>query len=305
MVQDCINGITTTLEDLLPGFGTEIAIDSTAIRTHSNPDRKSKVTGLSSDPDAQWGVKHSVKSRATDSTEWFYGFKLHLTADANYEIPISFNLTPGNRNDSPELRAVMNQAYDTFSWFQPKTALADRGYDSAKNFQYLFVDHHVDPIVHIRKPTSADGLYEGLFNKEAIPLCMGMEPMEYVGRTSEDKHIFRCRSEGCRLKAGLQSGITHCDTVIEEDPLDNLRVLGGRTRRNTPEWKALYAKRWAIERVFKSLKQGCRLESHHARGLKAITLHALMSLLVYQSRALVKVLAGGLDDMRWQVRKVA
>jgi hypothetical protein len=89
------------------------------------------------------------------------------------------------------------------------------------------------------------------------------------------------------------------------NPAEHLRVLGGHIPRGTFEWDELYAKRWSVERVFKSLKQGVRLTSHYVRGLKAITLHALMSILVYQSRALVKLLAGDLDRMRWQVRKVA
>ena len=87
--------------------------------------------------------------------------------------------------------------------------------------------------------------------------------------------------------------------MIVEDLAEHLRALGGYTR-GSPEWKALYAKRWSVEQVFKSLKESCRLEAHCVRGLKAITLHILMSLLVYQSRALVKVLAGGLETMRWQ-----
>ena len=98
---------------------------------------------------------------------------------------------------------------------------------------------------------------------------------------------------------------THCDTVIVENPTANLRVLGGRTRRNSPEWKALYDKRWSVEWVFKSMKESRRLEEHCVRGLKYITLHALMSNVTYQASALVKVLEGNLEGMRWMVRKVA
>ena len=41
------------------------------------------------------------------------------------------------------------------------------------------------------------------------------------------------------------------------------------------------------------------------RGLRKISLHATMSVLAFQATALVHVLAGEVEDMRWMVRKVA
>ncbi len=48
-----------------------------------------------------------------------------------------------------------------------------------------------------------------------------------------------------------------------------------------------------------------RLERHCMRGLRQITLHALMSALAFQVTALVRVLAGEANMMRWMVRRVA
>ena len=305
LVAGCFHALTDQFRELLPGFGDEIAIDATAVRSYSNGNKKNKVTGLPSDPEAAWGVKHSAQSKHKDSTEYFFGYKTHAVVDATYDLPITFKVTAGNRNDSPELPAVIDQAYDTFNWFKPSVALADRGYDAHTNFEYLYLDHGIDPIIHIRKPTADDGPYDGIYNEDILPLCLGNVPMEYVGQDGQGGHIFRCRSEGCHLKDGLHAGIRHCDTVIVEDPTEHLRVLGGQTRRGSPEWDALYNKRWGVERVFKSMKESRRLEEHCVRGLKHITLHAVMSTLTYQASALVQALAGNLDGMRWMVRKVA
>ena len=68
--------------------------------------------------------------------------------------------------------------------------------------------------------------------------------------------------------------------------------LFAATRRDGPEWKALYAKRQAIERVFKSMKESRRLERHCVRGLRQITLHALMSALAFLVTALAHLRAG-------------
>ena len=102
----------------------------------------------------------------------------------------------------------------------------------------------------------------------------------------------------------MRGGIRHCDTEVWEDPSQNIRLFGV-VRRDSEEWKALYAKRQAIERVFKSMKESRRLERHCIRGLRQITLHAMMSALAFQATVLVRLLTGEADMMRWMVRKVA
>ena len=96
-----------------------------------------------------------------------------------------------------------------------------------------------------------------------------------------------------------KGGTIHCD------PRANLRVSGGRIRRGSAEWKVLYRQRQAIERTFKSLKQSRRLERHYTRGHRQIALHALMATIIYQATALGHLQAGGGQDIRWQVERVA
>ena len=79
----------------------------------------------------------------------------------------------------------------------------------------------------------------------------------------------------------------------------------GVLRRDSPQWKALYAKRQAIERVFKSMKESRRLERHCVRGLRQVTLHSVMAVLAFQATALVRIAMGETDRMRWMVRQVA
>ena len=56
--------------------------------------------------------------------------------------------------------------------------------------------------------------------------------------------------------------------------------------------------------MFKSMKESRRLERHCVRGLRQITLHAMMSTLAFQTTALVRIMTGEADWMRWMVRKV-
>ena len=84
--------VTDRLKEWLPDLGDEVAVDSTAVRAHSNPNRKHV-----SDSDAEWGVKNSAKAKE-GGTEYFFGFKVHMVADATYGVP----LAPGGDGRQPQ-----------------------------------------------------------------------------------------------------------------------------------------------------------------------------------------------------------
>ena len=146
-----------------------------------------------------------------------------------------------------------------------------------------------------------DGLHEGIYTKQGVPTCLWQIPMEYVRSDPDMGHLYRCR--GCNLDGTMRGGIRHCDSQIWEDPARNIRLFGV-VRRGSQEWKDLYTKRQAIERVFKSMKESRRLERHCVRGLRQITLQAAMSALAFQATVLVRLWAGETEWMRWMVRRV-
>ena len=296
LVEACFANATNHLKAMIPDLGDEVAIDSTTVRSHCNPNR-----ALLSDPEASWTAKNSARAKE-GGKEWHHGYKVHMITDAQHGLPIAHVVTTAKRNDTLELPAVIERAEALYSWFRPSVAIADKGYDSASNHEYLD-QKGIIPVIHIRKKARG-GLHQGIYDNRGRPTCLGQVPMEYVRSDPEKGHLYRCRTEGCHLKDSKRGGIRHCDTEVWEDPTQNIRLFGV-LRRDSKEWKALYAKRQAIERVFKSLKESRRLESHCVRGLRQITLHAMMSVLAFQATALVRVLAGALGDMRWMVRRVA
>lgn len=288
LVERCFAQITDEMREVLADLGDDVAIDSTSIESYSNPNRKT-VT----DPNAAWGVKHSARSNKTDKkdeekTDWFFGYKLHTISDANHEIPLGMILTPGNASDMTMLSAVFQKAQETYTWFKPKHLIADRGYDSGPNHEYL-IDQGVTPVIHIRKPGADDGMFDGVFNEKGEPTCMGMKPMVYVKTDpGTGHHLYRCRGEGCYLKEHGTKAITHCDTEEWFDPADNPRVLGPLPRESE-EWKALYKKRMSIERIFKNTKHSRLLEGHLFRKMAKIRLHATISMLTYSATVLTRL----------------
>ena len=55
---------------------------------------------------------------------------------------------------------------------------------------------------------------------------------------------------------------------------------------DAPGWKALYAQRQAVERVFSRLKGQRSLNNITVRGQRKVTVHCYLSLIVLQSRNL-------------------
>ena len=294
LVEACFADLTHQLKTLIPDLGAEVAIDSTTVRSHCNPNRK-----RISDPQASWTAKNSARAKV-GGKEWHHGYKVHMVADANYGVPLAHIVTTAKRNDSPELPAVIARAEALYPWFSPSAVVADRGYDSMANHEWLY-GKGILPIIHIRRKANA-ALYDGIYTEQGVPTCLGQVPMEYVRSDPAKGHLYRCKS--CHLSGTMRGGIRHCDTEVWEDPSKNIRLFGV-LRRGSQEWKDLYTKRQAIERVFKSMKESRRLERHCIRGLRQITLHAVMSALAFQATVLVRLQAGEVEWMRWMVRKVA
>ena len=295
LVEVCFAHATDCLRTLLLDLGGEVAVDSTTVRSHCNPNRRHI-----SDSEASWTAKN--KARAKDSgKEWSFGYKVHMVADANYGVPLAHIVTTAKRNDSPELSRVINHAEALLPWFRPRALVADRGYDSTSNHKYL-LSKNILPVIHIRG-NAHRGLKTDIHTWEGVPTCLGKVPMKYVRSDPVKGRLYRCA--GCDLNGTMRSGAYFtCDDEVWQDPHENIRVFGA-IRREGPEWKVMYTKRQAIERVFKSMKESRRLESHCVRGLRQIRLHAMLSTLAFQATALARLRAGEPEWMRWMVRQVA
>ena len=204
--------MTSQLKVMLPDLGREVAIDSTTVRTHSNPNRR-----RISDPEATWTAKNSPRAKE-GGKEWHFGYKVHMVADANYGFPLAHFTTTAKRNDSPELPAVVSHAESLYRWFRPTAVIADRGYDSKANHEWLHRKGIV-PVIHIRR-TDKNSLY----TLKGVPTCLGQVPMEYVRSDPEKGHLYCCR--GCHLAGSMRGGIRHCDTEVWEDPKQDIRLFG-------------------------------------------------------------------------------
>ena len=289
LVQDALDSLTDVVATYIPDFGKTVAVDSTTVRTHANPFKHT-------DPDASWTAKSYNKGNKAKK-EWYYGYKLHLAVDAATELPIEAHFTTGSRSDMNELLPSLLHAKERFSWFKPKRVLADKGYDSAKNFTGVAETGAV-PIIDVRK-----------MGKD------GVRGREHESRACEAYPIIS--SDGVHYLCERQPWERRCPR-FGECPLLPVYADGPLNPNNLPayerytpfpygskEWKAIYAKRSSVERVNSRLKECRRLEGHCFRGLAKLTTHAMLSVVVMQATAVAHLAAGDFETMRWSLRRVA
>ena len=123
-----------------PGFGQRVALDSTTLKAWSNGSKTVK-----SDPEAGW----SVKNGSQGTKEFTYGWKLHLLADCETELPIAANVSPGNVHDSKRASNVLREARREAPRFHPRFFIADKGYASRAMFHLVRRQYNTDPVIDI------------------------------------------------------------------------------------------------------------------------------------------------------------
>ncbi len=87
----------------------------------------------------------------------------------------------------------------------------------------------------------------------------------------------------------------HCEAIIDPNPS---HIKASARTKKTPEWKAIYNRRTAAERVNSRLKGHRRLNDVRTRGRFKVYIHAMLSVMVMQAQALA-------TGCRQSVHKVA
>jgi IS5 family transposase len=283
LVASLLTECVSRLREALPNFGQTIAVDSTDIKAWANSFHQE------TDPDAGSGAKG--KSIGT----WFwYGYKVHLAADADSELPVWFTVTAANVYDGRHLPPVLNEARSRFDWFRPAHVLADKGYDSAECFQYIGEVVSAIPVIDVRKQRLAKA-------REA-------RPCEAIPQITPRGIRYTCKRLPYDPKCP-RFGRCPMLPVFVDSPLNQIGAPIYERYAPFPygsrQWKALYNKRVSVERVFGRLKGYRKLDALRTRRLPKVWLHVALSVLAMNGSALARVMAGEPESVRECARKVA
>lgn len=124
-------------------FGSIQIVDSVHsvanVNTAKDKSRQKKGKGPH-DPDAHWGVKHkrkvkTEKGKEEQQTEYFYGYKGHVSLNAESGLITSLEVTSGEAYDGHHFGSLVD--HDLKLKLPVDTYAADKGYDSGDNHYHL------------------------------------------------------------------------------------------------------------------------------------------------------------------------
>ena len=109
-LRECQEELATMFKELvqfmyehLEHFGENLMVDGKAIQSYATKLSKNTKSGERGEHDADWCRKtYTVTGKngekETKIVKWF-GFRLHLIADATYEIPVAFEVTKASNSE--------------------------------------------------------------------------------------------------------------------------------------------------------------------------------------------------------------
>jgi IS5 family transposase len=124
-------------------FGTIQIVDSVHSIADVNTDKDQNRRGKGKephDPDARWGVKHKRKvkteeGKEEEQTEYFFGYKAHVSLNAENGLITSLEVTSGEAYDGHHFRSLVD--HDLKQQLPVKTYATDKGYDDGENHYHL------------------------------------------------------------------------------------------------------------------------------------------------------------------------
>jgi hypothetical protein len=178
----CVDACAASLRAQYPDFGRDVAIDASDLPAFANGQRYVHDGGPErerySDPDASWGHRSAVSTRAAGS---FYGYKIHAAVCVKTGLPVAWRVETAKRNESLFLAPLLDAA--TARGFRPETVVADKGYDHERVYTEC-EERGVEPVIPLR----------GARKQTMMPLALGGRLFPRIPRhTQEWRDLYRQR----------------------------------------------------------------------------------------------------------------
>lgn len=327
LVEGMFTEMVISLQEILPDFGTDLAFDGKAIQSLAPGKKKtdSEIANTIKDyrreNDADWGVKkykgEDKNGKAWEKVKYWFGFKLHLIVDANYELPVAYKLTKASLGEQPVMRELFKELAEAHPKLidQCEHAMGDKGYDSKETITQLWLTHKIKPVIDIRNTWRDGDSTRLLVSKEIENVTYDYQGVVYChcpstgevrkmayGGFEKDRHSlkFLCPA----LHYGIEcKGAPNCPVKkhLRIPFRENYRIFTP-VARSTHKWKRLYNKRTSVERVNSRLEVSFGFEKHYIRGIDKMNLRCGLALCVMLAMALGRVKLNQFELMRSLVK---
>jgi hypothetical protein len=293
----------------LPDFGRVLAVDGKALRTHARPRKKGAPVPPADgrrDTDADFGKKKR-HGKHEDGTAWekvtkWFGYRVHLVVDAEYELPVAYEVTKASAGEAPQAHKLLDRlkARHPAVLEACRAWLGDKGYDDGKMIRRLWDDDGIRPVIDIKamwKEPDETRVLPGrrriVYNQQGEVFCHcpktgACRRMAYGGfEAGRETQKFRCPAAHYGLEC---AGRATCEVRRSvRVPLAVDRRIFTPLARASYAWKREYKKRTGVERVNSRLDVSFGFERHFIRGLGKMRLRMGLALGVMLAMAYGRV----------------
>ncbi|GCF95891.1 transposase [Enterococcus florum] len=267
-------------------FCEDVAIDATAVESHSKP-QKIEKPAVSSVEKQRTMATHDIKQELPVAPQWgikvnskgknvfWHGYKAHLAVTTKSQYILSSILTSAHIADMstaiPLIRDVKRLGLANVHM------IFDKGYD----VKALYEEAHelgFEPIIPLKRVAKNDGEW----TSDYAPTCLIEKGYIY---DSFDKRYgalkYKLPEKRCRSCPLQHEGL--CQKVIKIKQQTDPRKFN-HPARGTNGWKKLYAKRSAVERVNGDLKENMKLNRTTHYKAELVEVEVLLIQLAYNAK---------------------
>lgn len=267
LLKDCFYKLREFMYNNLEGFGKDVGEDGKIFLSKATaPNDNGDINDSRCDTDADYTLKeyfYKDSSGVTKSKKKkFFGFRYHLMADVNFELPIEYTVTKASKGEREQLKKQI-EAMEESKREIIQTCSADKGYDSKELIEFL-KEKGISPVIDIKnhwkdgettkqyKDTQIVYTYSG--EVSYIDNKGEKQPMKYMGY-DKVKETLRYAYKGNVYSINIST-----------DPRIFTPIA-----RDSQKWQRIYNKRTALERINGRFDRDFNLENHRVRGLKKAT----------------------------------
>lgn len=264
-LKECFYELRNFMSENLKDFGKDTGEDGKIFNSKAKGYNKNgDAEDGRCDMDADFAIKEIYYKDPTDGTtkikkKKYFGYRYHLLADVNYELPIEYTVTKASKGEREQLKKHLKMLPEEIR-NKIETLSADKGYDSEDIIQTI-KSYGIKPIIDIRnqwkdkektkqyKNTNIVYTYDGkvFYTEDNGELT----PMRYLGY---DKAKNKLRYE-------------HKGKVYGIELSTDYRIFTP-IARDSKKWERIYNKRTSLERINGRFDRDFNLENNRVRGLK-------------------------------------
>jgi transposase len=308
-IQKVFDSLVSEITELLPDFGNFLAHDGKIVEAYAKPKNEGyKKEDGRRDIDANFFIKqyHLTKEDGKSYTlsKTYFGYKVHLIIDANYELPISYRVTKASEGETPIAHEMIEQLNVSHPEIlkQAEYFTSDRGNDDVKLIKKLWRTHKIKPLIDIRNMWKDADKTKGLKNGQNViynykgdvscvcPKSGECKRMAYGGFEKDRNSLkYLCPALHCGLECkGQESCEINRKKYIRISLKEDERIFVP-IARSSYKWKSLYKKRTSVERVNSRIDNVFGFEKHFIKSLKKMRLRVSLAMCTMLAMAIGKI----------------